>query len=155
MAESTHSVRIKEIEIEYITAGDAGRVVGYTSDYVARLAREKKVRGRRIGRQWLVDPQSLTLFVADAEKQKLLRGDAVRQERKKEHAQTRTREQHAGKIWKQFGLAKKTIAATASRLAANIYEMNANDSLLHRAYALAAAFGMVFVGGVLGVLLYV
>src|SRR3990167_730160 len=116
MAESTHSVRIKEIEIEYITAGDAGRVVGYTSDYVARLAREKKVRGRRIGRQWLVDPQSLALFVADAEKQKPLRGDAVRQERKKEHAQTTqtwTGEQHAGQTWKQFGLAKKTIAATA------------------------------------------
>ena len=131
MAELTHSVHIKESEIDYITASDAGRVVGYTSDYVARLAREKKVRGRRIGRQWLVDPQSLALFVADAEKQKLLRSDAVRQERKKEHAQTRTGERHAGQTWKQFGPAKKTIAAT-SRLAAKINEMKAKQPPLPR-----------------------
>jgi hypothetical protein len=47
----------------YLPARDIARQYGYVSDYVTRLCREGKVRGRRLGRLWYVDAESFAAFV--------------------------------------------------------------------------------------------
>jgi len=54
-----HPLQVKNRNTEFVPARDAGRIFGYTRDYVARLARQKKIKGRQIGCQWFVDPESL------------------------------------------------------------------------------------------------
>ena len=51
------------LEKKFITTKDAGELFGYTSDYLARLARSGKIVGRRIGHSWLIDRESLTHFL--------------------------------------------------------------------------------------------
>lgn len=52
-------------EKNLITTKDAGELSGYTSDYLARLARSGKIAGRRIGHSWLIDSESLKHFVEE------------------------------------------------------------------------------------------
>lgn len=58
--------------------------VSYTRDYVARLAREQKIVATRIGRQWYVDPVSLSSFVAQAEVEQSIRRKMLQHERQVE-----------------------------------------------------------------------
>src|ERR1035437_104452 len=69
-------------EKNLISTKDAGELSGYTSDYLARLARSGKIIGKRIGHSWFIDKDSLSLFLSQ-------QGD-----RKVEHSRTlaRTRE---------------------------------------------------------------
>ena len=46
-----------------VTTKDASELSGYTSDYLARLARSGKIVGRRIGHTWLIDKNSLANFL--------------------------------------------------------------------------------------------
>ncbi|MFQ5662088.1 MAG: hypothetical protein ACE5F2_02450, partial [Candidatus Paceibacteria bacterium] len=48
---------------KYISSKTAGKISGYTNDYVARLARQGKVSGRIVGRTWYVEEESLNDFV--------------------------------------------------------------------------------------------
>ncbi len=59
---------------------------GYTSDYVSKLAREGKVLGTLVGRQWYVDRNSLSEFLEQVAKQKSVRQEVLRTERKIERA---------------------------------------------------------------------
>jgi len=68
----------------YISAVEAGKQFGYTNDYVTRLAREKKIRASRSGRQWFVDVDSLRSFIAESEQFKKQNSERVREERRKE-----------------------------------------------------------------------
>lgn len=70
-----------------ISSVEAGRQFGYTNDYVARLAREKKILGSRIGRQWFVDVQSFEKYVQETEAAKSAYAEKIRDERKKERVQ--------------------------------------------------------------------
>ncbi len=45
-----------------ISTKDAADISGYTSDYLARLARSGKIIGRKIGHSWFVDKESLKHF---------------------------------------------------------------------------------------------
>ncbi|MBX4189075.1 hypothetical protein KW785_00585 [Candidatus Parcubacteria bacterium] len=45
--------------VEYISAGQAAKKIGYASDYVGQLCRDGKVPGKLIGRTWYVDFSSL------------------------------------------------------------------------------------------------
>jgi hypothetical protein len=45
-----------------ITTKNAAELSGYTSDYLARLARSGKIVGKKIGHSWLVDTESLARF---------------------------------------------------------------------------------------------
>ncbi len=67
------AIAVKIQNNDYIPAGEAGRIFGYTADYVTRLAREGKVAAQRIGKQWLVNADSLATFVASSSKNKELR----------------------------------------------------------------------------------
>jgi hypothetical protein len=50
-------------DTRHLPAGDIASAHGYVRDYVTRLCREGKVRGRRLGRFWYVDTESFTAFV--------------------------------------------------------------------------------------------
>lgn len=44
---------------KYVTSARAGKLVGYTKDYVGQLARAGKVKARLIGRSWYVSEDSI------------------------------------------------------------------------------------------------
>ncbi len=48
--------------ISFISIKEAASLVSYSRDYVARLAREKKIVATQVSRQWFVDPVSLKNF---------------------------------------------------------------------------------------------
>jgi len=72
----------------YLSSKEAGRLSGYTSDYVARLARQGKVAATRVGTQWFVQPESLDTFLKSAELAKADRKNKLRLERLGERGQT-------------------------------------------------------------------
>ena len=43
---------------EFITTSEAARLIGCNDSRVRQLARDKKVVGRRVGRDWLIDRAS-------------------------------------------------------------------------------------------------
>lgn len=61
----------------------AGRF-SYTSDYLAKLAREEKIDATRVGRQWFICEESLQGFVAETNESKAKRNQTLREERIKE-----------------------------------------------------------------------
>ena len=140
MAVLEHSLHQPETGADYIPAREAGQHFGYTGDYVARLAREGRVRGRRIGHQWFVDRQSFGQFMAAATEQKALRCDA--------HKETRKIERKERRIISQNGVSLTERAAFASLSLARA------DSWQSRLRALLAALGAVAAGGAIGFLLY-
>jgi len=48
--------------IQYVGSKDAGKEVGYSYDYVSRLARQGVVKAKKVGTSWFVDPKSLQSF---------------------------------------------------------------------------------------------
>lgn len=78
--------------IAYVSSKDAARSVGYTSDYIARLAREGKIISRREGIQWFVELGSLQMFLKAVERSREERKAQLREERRKE------REQHEATV---------------------------------------------------------
>lgn len=77
----------KEVEINGLTLvpiKEALKVVSYSKDYIARLAREGKIVGSQIGRQWFVDIVSLKNFSADAVAVEDVRKQKLSLERKRE-----------------------------------------------------------------------
>jgi len=63
---------------------DAAKVVSYSRDYLAKLAREKKVVATQVGRQWFVDMDSLQKFVDDVTLEQEIRNQHLREERRQE-----------------------------------------------------------------------
>jgi hypothetical protein len=61
----------------YIGSKDAGKLVGYSYDYVSRLAREGKVIAQKVGQSWFIDPESLQSFVASQKSNRELRGQLM------------------------------------------------------------------------------
>jgi hypothetical protein len=49
--------------VPYHSAAAVARKYGYVRDYVARLCREGRVGGRRLGKLWYVDAESFAAFV--------------------------------------------------------------------------------------------
>ena len=59
---------------ELLSSKEAGARLGYTPDYIGKLAREGKIQGKKIAGSWFVDEDSLLLFInqmASAEEQRL------------------------------------------------------------------------------------
>ncbi len=130
------AIAVKIQNNDYIPAGEAGRIFGYTADYVTRLAREGKVAAQRIGKQWLVNADSLATFVASSSKNKELRSDRIRRERQ------------LGRI--QFQ--KKVVRAKA--VPSPYTPVAFSDSLTLRVQALGLSVLVLFAGGVLGSFFY-
>jgi len=71
---------------KYLSAREASKLVSYSSDYIGRLAREKKILAERVGNQWFVEPESLKFFTLNAEAEKRNRKELLREERLVERA---------------------------------------------------------------------
>lgn len=65
---------------------DAAKLVSYSRDYVARLAREKKIVASQIGRQWFIDIISLKSFAEASTLEQSVRQQRLSAERKREQS---------------------------------------------------------------------
>lgn len=77
----------KEIEIDGVRFESSASIAqrfNYTQDYVGKLARDGKVSASKVGRFWFVDVSSFEKFIEDSEKEKSLRSEALREERRLE-----------------------------------------------------------------------
>lgn len=63
---------------------EAVDLVSYSKDYVAKLAREKKIKAEQINRQWYVDLKSLKSFEQISDYEKKLRAEELSKQRKLE-----------------------------------------------------------------------
>jgi len=51
--------------VRYVSANQAAAEFGFVGDYVARLARTGKIRGRQLGKNWYVDRDALVRTVLE------------------------------------------------------------------------------------------
>ncbi|MEK7093336.1 MAG: hypothetical protein AAB927_02520, partial [Patescibacteria group bacterium] len=73
---------------QYISANDASALSGLTRDYIARLCREGKLLGKRVGKNWYAENASLRSFLVGQEYNKSLRREALARERAQEYQTT-------------------------------------------------------------------
>ncbi|MDP3645533.1 MAG: helix-turn-helix domain-containing protein, partial [bacterium] len=71
--------------IKYVSANEAASLVGLTRDYIARLCKEGKVLGRRIGKQWYVSQNALHTFILAQEYTRAKRREELVEIRKREY----------------------------------------------------------------------
>jgi Chaperone of endosialidase/Domain of unknown function (DUF5011) len=71
-------------DVRYISAREAARTLGVVRDYVARLCRQGKIRGRQVGKNWYAEVPSLQRWAIEQDHQRALRSDALSRERVEE-----------------------------------------------------------------------
>src|SRR3989344_201054 len=72
-------------EKNLIPTKEAAELSGYTSDYLARLARSGKISARRVGHTWMVDSEPLTHFLDQQGDRKVDSARALARAREKEY----------------------------------------------------------------------
>ncbi|MEK7604894.1 MAG: helix-turn-helix domain-containing protein, partial [Patescibacteria group bacterium] len=77
-------------EKNYVSTKEASELFGYTSDYLARLARSGKVRGKRIGHSWFIEQNSLEAFFNHQSDRKIDRARALAHAREEEYRSHRS-----------------------------------------------------------------
>jgi hypothetical protein len=102
----------------YISAAEAAGTSNLTRDYIARLAREGKLAGKQVGRQWYVSQESLHTFLVTQEYANAQRRDALVRERQQEYGLS-----NGSGSTEQQGFPKKTAAqiAAASLASGELY----------------------------------
>ncbi len=76
---NTHNSHITP---ELISIKEAQPLVSYSKDYIAKLARERKIIATRVDGQWLINPQSLINFFENSRLEERVRHDRLSAERK-------------------------------------------------------------------------
>src|SRR4051812_26156002 len=66
---------------KHVSAHDAAVHSGLTRDYIAKLCRDKKIRGTRVGKNWFVEEASFKAFLVQQAHAKSLRQEALKKER--------------------------------------------------------------------------
>ena len=87
--------------ISFITSKEAAKKAGYSPDYIARLARERKVVGTQIDRQWFIDPGSLERFLESTRIEKEARKRQLQAERSEERRLREEQGEISGRIHKR------------------------------------------------------
>ncbi len=64
--------------ITMCTTRYASKQIGWTHDYISRLARESKIKGAKIGRQWYVDLSSVKSYAEFIEHEKKIRAEQLK-----------------------------------------------------------------------------
>src|SRR3989344_381609 len=72
--------------IRYVSAGEAASQADLTRDYLARLCKEGKIIGRRIGKQWYVKEDSLQSFILEQSHDREIRRQKLAESRKQEYS---------------------------------------------------------------------
>jgi excisionase family DNA binding protein len=96
---------ISTTNIELISTKEASELSGYTPDYLARLVRENKILATRVGRSWLVQKDSLEIFLLEHTQEK--------SERARELGRMREREYGRASVTK--GLSQKALPQKSPR----------------------------------------
>src|SRR3989344_8062621 len=71
--------------VRYLSATEAASSLGLARDYIARLCKEGKLSGRRIGRHWYASDASLQAFAVKQEYEYAKRSEELRQARRFEY----------------------------------------------------------------------
>lgn len=58
-------------ESDYLTTEQTAEALGYTVQHVRRLAREGRLRGRKLGRDWLIEGASVASYLQSQATQEL------------------------------------------------------------------------------------
>src|SRR3989344_5722757 len=74
--------------VKHIAAIEAAGSSGLTRDYVARLCREGKIRGRQVGKNWYVVEDSLSSFLVNQSYLKATRREELTRARLSEYHST-------------------------------------------------------------------
>src|SRR5713226_135441 len=72
--------------VRYVSAGEAATDFGFVRDYVTRLARIGKIRGRKIGKNWYVEHPTLQQYVIFSEHERAVRTKELSELRRRERA---------------------------------------------------------------------
>jgi len=67
MISLSHSVQIQVLN-NHISVQKAATYSGYSTQYLRRLLRSRKLEGVKIGQMWLVDKGSLDIYTDEAQK---------------------------------------------------------------------------------------
>ena len=70
---------------KYLSSKYAGKITGYTNDYIARLCRQGKMKGQVVGKTWYVEKDSLADFSIKNSKRKTKNREILSRERKTEY----------------------------------------------------------------------
>ncbi|PIR82429.1 hypothetical protein COU20_02220, partial [Candidatus Kaiserbacteria bacterium CG10_big_fil_rev_8_21_14_0_10_59_10] len=85
--------------VRYISAREVGDEFSLTQDYVARLARLGKVRGRRVGRNWYIDINGFRAYMHQQAIERKKRKESLSAERSREyHGNAASARVHAGGV---------------------------------------------------------
>ena len=76
--------------MHHVAARDIARKYGYVREYVARLCREGKVRGRQLGTDWYVDETSFKNYFVLREHERAARYQRIAAERRVEYRVAQT-----------------------------------------------------------------
>ncbi|HWP61702.1 MAG TPA: hypothetical protein VN495_03795, partial [Candidatus Paceibacterota bacterium] len=141
---------------KFISSKEASNITGYAQDYISRLCRGKKIRGRLVGKNWFINLESLVEFNADqmvaAQKRRLELVSSSKGVRA-----TAPKHSQSTSLFKEMA-ERALVAATPSRATASIAEATqksihavthaATSSLALRLQAAAMAsffaFGTIF-----------
>ncbi|RJQ33330.1 hypothetical protein C4568_04795, partial [Candidatus Parcubacteria bacterium] len=82
--------------VQYTSAAFAAREVARTRDYIARLCKDGKVRGKRVGKNWYVHLAELKSFLVEQERAIAERREEMSRERAREYQQYKIVEEGAG-----------------------------------------------------------
>jgi len=95
---------------EYLPSNVLATRFKYTPDYIGKLAREEKILGTLIGRQWFIEPESLSVFLTQAEIAKKMRQEELRLQRKIERQahQKKEEESRRSDLQRQFAAFAQT-----------------------------------------------
>jgi len=61
---------IKHNQNDYYTSKEAGKILGFSHDYIRRLIREGKVRGEKLGTCWIIYKREVEKFVKTVDKKR-------------------------------------------------------------------------------------
>ncbi|MDD2657655.1 MAG: hypothetical protein PHD04_03295, partial [Candidatus Pacebacteria bacterium] len=113
---------------KFIPTKDAGELSGYHSDYLARLARSGKIIGKKVGRNWFVETDSLMLFLSQQDDRKTEYARALALAREKEYRAHHSVVTRATKalttqvpVAQFVALAKKSVRGEAFALATALF----------------------------------
>src|SRR3989344_4195764 len=77
-------------EKEFISTKEASELSGYGSDYIARLAKTRKLESTRVGKSWFVRRDSLNVFIAGQHRRKEEISKKLSQARTDQYRQARS-----------------------------------------------------------------
>src|SRR3989344_3521251 len=119
---------------DFITTREAAKLAGYSSDYLARLARLGEIVGRQVGRAWLIEVESLRAYLLVQGDRKVDRARSLARAREEEYRIARSSVVRAVKVIRALppALSLSTLVPQTRSLASQ---------------ALALAIALVVVGG--------